>query len=93
MSYANIAILAADGQTTYNAGRQLEIGNWKSETGNWQAQFLISSFQFPVASFHFPFSIFQFPVPFSAQCPTNRRLWAEFLALIGVLGVEKPVRF
>jgi hypothetical protein len=56
-------------------------------------QFAISIFQFPISSFQFRISSFQFPVSRSAQRLTNRRLWAEFLALIEVFGTEKPGSF
>jgi hypothetical protein len=34
MSYANIAILTADGQTNCNAGQTTETEKWKLENGN-----------------------------------------------------------
>jgi hypothetical protein len=104
MSYANIAILTAYGQTPTTLDTR-----WKMENGKWRCHFLISTFcfigwdqeleagkpgcQFPFSSFQFPLSSFQFPVSSSTQCLTNRRLMAIFLALIGVCCSENWVRF
>jgi hypothetical protein len=93
MSYANIAILAASGQTNCNAGQTAETGKWKLETRNSKLGIGRRKVQFPVSIFYFPLSSFHFPAPCSTQFLTNRRLWADFLALIGVSGPENWVRF
>jgi hypothetical protein len=76
MSYANIAIPTASGQTTCDAWHTPETGKRKMEAGNWRPAFPASSswsrpikqkLEISKGQPHFPVSIFQFLVLLNAS--------------------------